>query len=551
MVTRICTITKQPFTISNREVAFCEENGIPLPTIAPYERLRNMLSFYNSIFLYNSTCDLTKKPMLSIVPPTKETKAYDAAIWMDENAWDPMTFGRDYDFSRPFFEQMRELQLEVPTPSRSVVLSTMENSDYTNGISSAKNCYLIFDSNESEDCYFCYQLSTVKNIVDSIGIRHSELCYACKYVDNCYNLKFAENCTQCSDSTFLFNCRSLKNCFGCTNLNHKEYCWYNEQLTKEEFERRSAQLNLGSYSGLEAEKKQFEQFKKLAFVKSITGISNENSTGNYINECKDCDHVFFTNKAENCEYSIRASKGKNCFYYSIFGLHAELVYNSQTCGHSAYNLKFCLGCFVNVRDLEYCMHVGFGSSNCFGCISLRKKEYCILNKQYTKEDYIVMVRKIKKHMMETGEYGQWFPNNFSPCYYNKSEAISFFPLTREEALERGFCWEDEDIEEFEQTYIIPEHIDDVQDDILNSTLKCPVSGKKYRIIKQELELYRKFQLPIPRIAPLERLRLNCLSLQMPTLIDRACNNCQTRITTCYSDKEQIVYCEKCYAEKTA
>lgn len=542
---KICAITKKPFFISDQEIAFCESNQIPLPTIAPHERLREMLSFYNSIFLYNSTCDLTGKPMLSIVPPSKKVKTYDIGVWMDDTAWDPLSYGRDFDFSRSFFEQFNELQREVPIPSRSVVLSTMENSDYTNGISGAKNCYLIFDSDNSEDCYFCYHMNTVKNIVDSINIKNSELCYASKHLTNCYNLKFAENCANCSDSTFLFNCHNLKNCFGCTNLSNKEYYWYNEPLPPEEFKIQYAKLRLGSYSELEKEKKKFADFKAKSFVKELTGLKNENSTGNFLNETKDCTNTFFSSNAENCENCIRANKGKNSFVYAIFGNHIELLYNSAVCGHNVYNAKFCLNCFVNPRDIEYCIYVGFGSENCFGCIGLRKKQYCILNKQYSKEKYFELVQRIKQHMLATGEYGKWFPNSFSAYYYNKSEAMNFFPLTREQALERGFSWEEETMESFEPTYQIPDDINDVKDDILSAILRCNVTGKKYRIIKQELALYRRFQLPIPRVSPLERLRNHCQALNIPEVSENHCAKCQKKISTVYGGNN--VYCEECYA----
>ncbi len=534
------------FWVSDQEKEYCQQRGIPLPTKAPYERLRELLGFYNSIFLYNSTCALTGKAMLSIVPPTKNFKVYDISVWMDDTTWDPLSYGRDYDFSRPFFEQFEELMREVPIPSRSVVLSTMENSDYTNGISNAKNCYLIFDSNMSEDCYFCYQMNNVKNVIDSIDINDCELCYGCQHLKNCYNVRFADSCEHASDSTFIFNCRSVQNCFGCTNLTNKQYCFFNQQLTKEDYEARVAAIDLRSAQVLQAEKAKFEEFKKQAFIKDLAGQSNENCTGNFLYECRNCDHTFFSTQAEDCEYSIRATRGKNCFVYAIFGINVELIYNSVVCGNNVYNLQFCYGCFVNVRDLEYCMHVGHGASDCFASIGIRKKQYCVLNKQYSKEAYFELVAKIKDHMRQTGEYGQFFPKHFSSFYYNKSEAINFFPLTKAEALAQGYSWEDDVVEPFETTFTIPDSIADVTDTITSEVLKCELTGKKYRVIKQELDLYRRWQVPIPRIAPLERLKLSCQVLNLPVLQDSNCANCTKKIVTGYSEQSPRVFCEDCY-----
>lgn len=542
--------TQAPIPVSAKELAYCQQHNIPLPTQLPYERLREMLAFYNSIYLYNRKCDLTGKTMLTIVPPDVNFKVYDIAAWMDDTAWDPLQYGRDFDFSRPFFLQFEEMMREVPIPSRSIVLSTMENSDYTNGISNAKNCYLIFDCNMVEECYFCYQMNNAKNMIDTINSNGCELCYGSKHLSNCYNVRFAENCEYASDSTFLFNCRNVKNCFGCTNLSNKEYCFYNQQLTKDEFEKQIAEIDLGSYKRLEAEKAYFENFKKAAFIKDISGKSNENSTGNFIYETHNCDHLFFSTKAEDCEYSISANNAKNCFMYAIFGFNVELVYNSVVCGNNIYNLKFCYGCFVNTHDLEYCMHVGFGANNCFGCIGLRKKEYCIFNKQYSKDEYFVMVERIKDHMRKSGEYGQFFPKDFSSFHYNKSEANTFLPLTKAEALAKGYTWEDESVESFESNYSIPDHIRDVPDNIMEQVLKCELTGKKYRIIKQELDFYRKWQLPIPRIAPLERLKVASQTFNISEVHNRQCAHCAKPIKTVYTTDKPRVFCEACYQENS-
>jgi len=48
---------------------------------------------------------------------------------------------------------------------------------------------------------------------------------------------------------------------------------------------------------------------------------------------------------------------------------------------------------------------------------------------------------------------------------------------------------------------LPENISAIPDDIINWAIECEVTNKPFRIIKQELEFYRKFNLPIPRKHP--------------------------------------------------
>lgn len=52
--------------------------------------------------------------------------------------------------------------------------------------------------------------------------------------------------------------------------------------------------------------------------------------------------------------------------------------------------------------------------------------------------------------------------------------------------------------------MLPEDISKIPDDILNWAIECEVTKKPFRIIKQELEFYRKHNIPIPRRHPDQR-----------------------------------------------
>lgn len=61
-------------------------------------------------------------------------------------------------------------------------------------------------------------------------------------------------------------------------------------------------------------------------------------------------------------------------------------------------------------------------SNCFGCVGLHDGyEHCILNTQYTKEEYQLLVPQIIEHMMKTGEWEESFPPKLSSYGYNETE----------------------------------------------------------------------------------------------------------------------------------
>ena len=86
-----------------------------------------------------------------------------------------MDYGRDFDFSRTFTEQFRELMREVPHCS--ILNIDSENSDYTNICAYNKNCYMIVESSHNEDCLHSYRLQKSQNCVDCAMVNNSSLCY--------------------------------------------------------------------------------------------------------------------------------------------------------------------------------------------------------------------------------------------------------------------------------------------------------------------------------------------------------------------------------------
>ena len=79
--------------------------------------------------------------IISAYSSDKPYKIYDQKIrWSDQR--DPMQYGQDFDFSRPFFDQFQELMLKVPR--QNLANMNTENSEYCNITADCKNCYLSF-----------------------------------------------------------------------------------------------------------------------------------------------------------------------------------------------------------------------------------------------------------------------------------------------------------------------------------------------------------------------------------------------------------------------
>ena len=540
-----CIVSGRTFSVSEFELEYCRENELPLPRSSPFERLRSMLVFRNRPNLYTTTSALSGKRILSCVPPESSFTIYDVDHWQSDR-WNPLDYGREYDFRRPFFAQFEELLRLVPMPNLWIVMPTIENSYYTNGVTAAKNCYLIFTSTSNEGCMFSYSLWRCKDVLDSILLYDSELCYECIDCRHCYNIKFCEHCHDCSDSSLLALCYGCRDCYGCVNLNQKQYCFFNEQLSEKEYRRRTGCINLGSAAGLAAEKAKFAQFSSSFPRKSYFGKEAHDCTGSYISSSRNCANSFFISNSEDLESCLCVDGAKSSIAQAMFGNGTELIYNSITVGDKSYNVRFCAECWQGAHDLEYCIACVYGSSTCFGCIGLKKASYCILNKQYAKSEYDQLVPRIKRQMRETGEYGFFFPPSCSPYYYNESAAQEFLPLEKVEALRRGFRWRDTPPETAGTAYRVPDDIREAQDDVLAQPLACAATGKPFKLMKAELDFYRSNSIPLPRVAPMERLKARLSFFNLHELERGACSRCNASFMSSHTGAGRQLLCEDCF-----
>ncbi|MBI5412842.1 hypothetical protein HZA42_00660 [Candidatus Peregrinibacteria bacterium] len=100
---------------------------------------------------------------------------------------------------------------------------------------------------------------------------------------------------------------------------------------------------------------------------------------------------FWSSNLENCFYCYESRKNRFCADCT-FCEECELCYESIDCtrcygGNYLQNCKQCTDCSF----CYYCI----GCTDCFGCAGLRRKSYCIFNKQYTKEEYFKEVERLK------------------------------------------------------------------------------------------------------------------------------------------------------------
>ncbi len=383
-ITKTCQSCQNNFTIEPEDIDFYNKIDVPHPTFCPECRLIRRLVWRNDHYVYKRKCDFSGQEVFSTLSPESPLTVYDEKVWHSDS-WDPMEYGRDYDFSRPFFEQLVELYHQVPVHARSVVNDV--NSKYSANFDNFKNCYLCFGGSTSEDCYYSNTVSFSKECYDVLAVNNSELCYDSFWLIRCNKVFYSAICYDSYDIWFSVNLKNCSNCFGCVNLRNKQYYIFNKSYSKEEYNR-IIQEYISSYKGIEEIRNKFNRFRLEFVYKFSQQEKNENVIGEYIFNSKDVFFSYLILNSENVKYSQFLRPGSNKDVYDITYFNSnEFCYENTNCGLRAYNLKFCYECYGSVKNLEYCINCQSNTSDCFACISLRNKQYCILNKQYTKEEY--------------------------------------------------------------------------------------------------------------------------------------------------------------------
>jgi len=507
------------------------------------------LSFRNELNLYKRKCDLSGEEMISMYSPDKPYKIYSNNNWWSDK-WDPLKYGRDFDFNRPFFEQFAELQRDVPRMALNAINN--ENSDYTNYSLGNKNSYLLFTADYNEDCM--YGRFSVKNFhcVDFDMTENSTECYQTLDAKKCTKCFFSQKCANSSELYFCYDMRNCHNCIGCANLRNKEYYIFNKKTSKEEFEKAKHDLNMGSFTGLIAAMEKCKNETLKMPRKLLENIKCENCIGDYLQNSKNAKYCFDSHDLQDVKFATQVLEVTDSYDWDFVGAKSELCYEMVSSAYKIQSCKFTMNSWEGCYNLQYC-DLCLNSKDLFGCIGMRGKQNCILNKQYTKEEFDTLVPRIIEHMKATGEYGQFFPIKLSPFGYNESVAEEYVNLSKEEALSGGFKWHDEDDKTAKSGLTIdklPDNIKDVKEDILKETIICPTCGKNHKLISQELKFYKQMEIALPRECWKCRHKRRMAQKNPKFLFSRECAKCKTQILSTYDPrKPEIVYCEKCYLDE--
>ncbi|MFZ1019861.1 MAG: hypothetical protein WAN61_02635, partial [Minisyncoccia bacterium] len=382
-----CIDCKNEFTIDSGDLLLYEKIGLKIPKQCFECRTKQYFIF--SVFgkFRKGVSNLSGESLITVLPNKPRYPIYKSHEWWSDD-WDPTDFGQDYDSSKSFFDQLKELQEKVPRPHQ--VGQNNTNCDWSDDVWDSKNCYLTRSVSKCDNLNYCYRILDSKDSFDLVYSFNLENCYDCVGCHKSFNLNFSEKSKDCIDSYFLFDCRNCQNCFMCFNLRNKQFCIKNKQYTREKYFEELKNIKLDSYKNVENLKIEFESIiKNEAVHRENFNIKTTNSTGNYLTNCDKCVNCFAWENSQNCRNSLRGLNTKDCIDQG-FSWNLELSGNNGMVdgGYQIKHSACSIGRYSEYVDL--CKEVEY----CFGCVGLRNKKYCILNKQYSKEEYEKLKNKI-------------------------------------------------------------------------------------------------------------------------------------------------------------
>lgn len=562
--TKKCRLSGLDFVVTDKDMELYEKVSplfagkkylVTTPTLCPEERLRRKMCFRNERTLYKGSCDATKKEIVSIYPPDKKFTVYDHTLWW-RDSWSGLDYGHKFDFSKTFFEQFHELQKVVPRPS--LFGKNNENCPYTNHCDGAKNCHICTSVGRAESIYYSDWIVGSRDCCDCYQMNSCEKTYQSLFVENLYSCTYALHSKNCSDCRFIYDCQWCKNCFLCANLRNREFCIKNIQYTPEEYVGKISQITFQTSENTSSLVSLFHSFIQEQPHICHHIINSENSIGDFISNSKNIIQSHMIWDSENLRHCFLNMELKDSIDTYESGFHCDTQIEAHACNHSKRigfsNISY-EDTDVWYSDLSHNVH------DCFWCIGLHSHEHhCILNTAYWVQEYEKLCGKIIDHMRSTDEWWEFFPHELSPFGYNETVAQEYFPLTQKEVEWRGWNWHHEEekmlpkniyqplsIGEYDEKRVWNKIAQKNIDEVLNGIIRCEVTGKPFRVIKQELAFYIENHLPVPTKHPDQR-HAERMSLRNPrTLYERVCHECQKNIITTYSpDRPEKVVCEECY-----
>lgn len=297
-----------------------------------------------------------------------------------------------------FVEEFQKLLLSKPRYNLKHVMA--ENCDYADTAVKSKDCYYSFGVFYCEGVYYgrySRKCTDCNGVTFCVGCTLCTECVACL---NCYECAYSQYCQNCTHCRFCIDCYGCYDSFGCVGLYRKKYHMFNVAYSKEEYEARLAKIDLSNSGHRAWVNREVEKLKRATPQLAMHQLRSEDCVGENIIESKNCYECYDVLASEDCLYTVEANANKSCCDLTVC-FESEACYGcvqSPLCYDSRFLFQV-----DNSAESEFCAY-SRRLKNCFGCVYMQDKQYHILNEPYAPEEYERIVTRLRKELIEAGQY---------------------------------------------------------------------------------------------------------------------------------------------------
>jgi hypothetical protein len=393
---------------------------------------------------------------------------------------------------------------------------------------------------------YSFQCKNVNNVLNSVFVQQNSInIYQSIWVLNSHNVFYSQHIRNSSDIFFSSELNWCSHCILCIGFSNISYCINNKQYTKEEYENEKLKILWNKW-----------EFEKLYNDVKSNNWWNSELISQFNNYCENVEDAFYSSGVNNGKKIIfvwDSGDCKNCYDVFSAGMNAYDFYAVAWAGYNSSNAYCCAEVTIWCHNVFYSYFLE-NCSFCLFCSGLIWQSYCILNKQYTKEERYTKVDEIFWQMHEDWTLWDFFPATMNPFYFNDTAAYLIDPtFTKEEVTAAWYLRRDEPIKvdipewalvvktseldrfEWRKPVIASEakqSIDNISEiasspshnsqaprndesnqqryinpDILKYIIQDE-QGNIYRIVKMEYDFLMKHALPLPRKHWLDRMKEN-------------------------------------------
>jgi len=554
---RTCAMTGEKWQFDEREMEWCRRFGAPVSKYAPLTRMKWLTAFRTSFEIFWNKHAFTGEPILTYVHPDINIPVITDQEWHNLDVGADPKYQREIDLVRPLFDQVRDLVQVVPMGAR----REWKNIVNTVGVGmwDVEDCYIVFSTVVAKRAMYTYYcLEGCEDITQSVFVHTAQNCFGSTRIDRCHSCVVALESRDCINCSFVFDCRNCEDCFGATNLRNKKYVFFNEQLSREDYQQRVKAIDLSCRATYE---QYYQKFKDLigasAFPENFN-LNSAESTGEYLTDCVRVTDSYYMQKCTDCAYNYGSAGAERCYYVSSAYPSADVWMSAIMLECS--QIKYSVMCGKS-RDLEYCNNC-HDCESCFGCVGLRNKKFHIFNKQYTEEEYWKKVDELKCAMLDRGEYGEFFPLDLSPNGMQFSMTPVLYNVDVEQMEQFGAPMYDPDRgavlapkKTVDEAPLISAEVPDCLKDIdpsvwVGKPFMDTKVNRRWTVVPKEFAFYQSHNLPFPKEHYTSRLRGQIEMMNLPLYEQLSCSACSASIRVAKNKTftARKVYCTACYLQ---